>query len=67
MVLILCGFMIITTDYHVDSYLTPFSNGFTVQFSIVITSLGIDRAGLYASRTFVCLSCIRFIFLFLRV
>ena len=44
-------------------------------FSIVITSLLEERAGLYASRAFVCLSCMRcfffcfvfFLFLFLVV
>ena len=33
-------------------------------FSIVITSLLEERAGLYASRAFVCLSCMRFFFFF---
>ena len=30
----------------------------------MITSFGEEMAGLYASRVFVCLSCMRFIFVF---
>ena len=37
---------------------------FSVLFSIVITSFGEEMAGLYASCAFVCLSCMRFIFVF---
>ena len=34
------------------------------QFSIVIISLGEERADLYASRVFACLSCMRCVFVF---
>ena len=37
---------------------------FSVLFIIVITTLGEDRAGLYVSRAFVCLSCMRSILSF---
>ena len=38
---------------------------FSDLFSVVITSLGEERAGLYASSAFVCLSCTPyFLFLF---
>ena len=33
------------------------SSCFYISFSLVITSIGKDRAGLYASRAFVCLFC----------
>ena len=47
-----------------DSYLAHCSHVFTVLFSIVITSLGEERAGLYASRALVCLSCMRYYYYF---
>ena len=36
----------------------------SVLFNIVIISLGEERAGLYASRAFVCLSCMRYVLSF---
>ena len=56
--------------FHVVSYLGLCSHAYCVLFSIVITSLGEESVGLYASRAFVCLSCMSFfssLFLFLLV
>ena len=47
----LCGFY--NKAFPVESYLAPCSHIFSVMFSIVITPLGEDRTGLYASRAFV--------------
>ena len=43
------------------SYLAPCSHVFSVMFSIVITSLEEERAGLCVSRVFVYLACITFL------
>ena len=51
--------------FHVESYLAPCSHVFSVLFSIVIPSLGEERTGLYASCAFVCLSGIRYSFVFI--
>ena len=51
--------------FHVESYLSPCPPVLSVLFIIVITSLGERRAGIYASRTFVCLSCIDLFVFFL--
>ena len=51
--------------FHVESYFAPCSHVFSVLFSIVIPSLGEERAGLYASLAFVCLSGIRYFFVFI--
>ena len=49
--------------FHFVSYLAPGSLCFvSVLFSIVITSLGEEKAGRYASHALVCLSCMRYIF-----
>ena len=53
-----CGFCY--KAFHVESKLAPCFNFFSVLFNIVITSLGKQRDDLYASRAFVCLSCIRY-------
>ena len=46
------------------SYPAPFSHASSVLFSIIITLLWEERAGLYPSRAFVCFSCIRCLFTF---
>ena len=52
--------------FHVESYLAPCSHVksrvLSVLVSIVITTLGEERVGFYASRAFVCLSDIRYFF-----
>ena len=53
----LCGFVVYYEAFHVQSYVPPCSHLLSVLFSIVITSLGEERAGIYASRAFVCLFC----------
>ena len=55
MILILCGFLVITTGRFVLSL----ARAFFSPFSIVISSLGEEGAGLCASRAFVCLFCTR--------
>ena len=57
MFLSLCGFVIFTTGRFVLSCLAVCFRIviFSVLFSIVITSLWEERAGLCASRAFVCL------------
>ena len=47
------------------SYLAPGSHVFSVLYSSVITTLGEERAGLCASRAFVCLACMHYFCLFL--
>ena len=67
LILSLFGFAVFTTGLALLSCLTLC---FRVLFSIVITSLGEERAGLCASRAFVCLFCARqclSFFLFLLV
>ena len=48
--------------FHVKSYLARCFHVFSVLFSTVITSLGEESAGLYASRTFVFLYCPHYFF-----
>ena len=54
--------------FHGQSYLAPWSHVFCVFSSIllsnVITSLGEERTDQYASREFVCLSCMHNFFVF---
>ena len=59
-ILILCGFVDFTTMRFVLSPAVFCSLVFfSVLFSIVITSLGAERAGLCVFRAFVCLFCMR--------
>ena len=58
----LCGFY--HCVFHVESYLASCSHDFSVHFSIVITSLGEERADIYASRVFICLSCTHYLLSF---
>ena len=52
--------------FHAEYCLFPYAYIFSVLFSIVISSLGEERAGLFAFRVFVCLFCRRYcVFLFL--
>ena len=51
-------------SFHVEACLVLCPRAFSVLFTIVITSLGEETAGLYASRTFVCLSCVCYFLLF---
>ena len=61
MILNLCGFVVCTTGRFVLSHALLFVFVFfqSYVFSIVIISLGEERAGLCASRAFVCLFCTR--------
>ena len=52
----LCGFGVFTTGVRFEPCLALCLRVFSVLFSIVITSLEEERAGLCASRAFVCLS-----------
>ena len=45
--------------FHIESCLALCSRVFSVLFSVVISSLGEERAGLCISRAFVCLFCTR--------
>ena len=58
----LCG--VYYEAFHVQSYHAPCSHVLLVLFNIVITSLGRERADLYASRAFVCLSCMTYVLSF---
>ena len=60
----LCGFVVFTTGGFTLSLALLFVLVFFSPFSIVITSLGEERAGLYTFRAFVCLLCTRFLSLF---
>ena len=59
MLLSLFGFVVFTTGCFVLSYLAICFRMFSDLCSIVITSLGEERAGICASRAFVCLFCTR--------
>ena len=57
----LCDFFVCLFLYceafHAEYCIFPYAYIFSVLFSIVISSLGEERAGLFASRVFVCLFC----------
>ena len=58
--LIVCGLVVFTTSACFKlSSIVFFLLMFSILFSVVITSLGEGRAGLYVSQTFDCLSCMR--------
>ena len=59
MILSLFAFVCFTTGRFVLSCLAFCFRGFSVLFSIVITSLGERGAGICASSAFVCLFCTR--------
>ena len=56
-----CGFVVSTTQFHVEDCLALYFRVVSVLFSIVITSLGKERAGLCASQATVGLFCTRLI------
>ena len=61
---LLCGFYYKAfqdESFHDESYLAPCSHILAVLCSNVITSPGEERAGLYASSAFVCLSCMYYV------
>ena len=54
--------MVFTVRRFILSYALLFVLIFSVLFSTVITLLRKEKAGLYASREFVCLSCMHYLF-----
>ena len=60
MLFFFCGFVAYTTGRFMFSLALIFVLVFFQSFSIVITSLGEDRAGLCVSRAFVGFSCTRY-------
>ena len=65
-ILILSGSVVFTTGRFMLSLDLLFVLVFFSPFIIVITSLGEERAGLCASRAFVCLFCTRYVCPFRR-
>ena len=64
-VLILCRFVVYNTGASCFKvFPCSLTSCFFILFSIVITSLGEEGAGLHASRAFVCLFCTCFVLLF---
>ena len=59
MILSLFVFVVFTMGHFVLACLALYFHLFSFLFSIMITSLGEERAGLCASRSFVCLFCTR--------
>ena len=53
----LCGFYY--EAFYVESYLAVCPHVLSVLFSIMITSHGEEKAGLYVSRAFACVLCKR--------